>query len=216
MIEGVIFDLDGTLLDSMPFWQTVPEKYLSSIGIIPDENINSEIATFSIKECAQYFIKKYNLQLELEEVLCGINNIIEDFYLNEVQLKKGAKELIEYFAKNKIEMSVATSSMERLARAALKRLCNADFKAVVSSNDCKAGKETCSEVYEKALDALGVSKEKVWVFEDALFAIKTAKKAGFKVCAVKENLETSTDEIKKYADLYVEDLSVFLKETENV
>ena len=91
MISGIIFDLDGTLIDSLGFWEIVPEKYLKTIGIKADKDLARQIDSFSLKESAAFFIEKFKLKLSVSQVIDGINQTIEKFYKEEVQLKLGVK-----------------------------------------------------------------------------------------------------------------------------
>ena len=210
MISGIIFDLDGTLIDSLGFWDIVPEKYLQTVGIKADKDLARQIDSFSLKESAAFFIEKFKLKLSVSQVLDGINQTIEKFYKEEVQLKPGAKEFAVLLAEKHIKIAVATSSPAHLAEAAVKRLLPVEFDCIVSCNDCTQGKDESAEVYEKALAKMELSKENVWVFEDALFALETAKKAGFHVCAVEEAAyQHEAEKIKKVADYYVHSLIDF-------
>lgn len=209
MISGIIFDLDGTLLDSLCFWQTVPEKYLASLGIKADKDLFKQIETFSLRESAAFFIEKFGLALTIEQVLEGIDRTIEKFYKEEVQLKSGVKDFIALLCKNNIKMALATSTPAYLAEAALKRLGLSDFICIESCSGCIQGKDEGAEVYEKALEKLNLPKREVWVFEDSLFAIKTAKRAGFNVCAVEDPFQPDVVAIKAASDCYVSNIIDF-------
>ena len=210
MISGIIFDLDGTLIDSLGFWEIVPEKYLKTIGIKADKDLARQIDSFSLKESAAFFIEKFKLKLSVSQVIDGINQTIEKFYKEEVQLKPGVKEFAALLAEKHVKLAVATSSPAHLAEAALKRLLPVEFVCIESCNDCTQGKDESAEVYEKALARLNLPKEEVWVFEDALFALGTAKKAGFHVCAVEEAAyQHEAEKIKEIADYYVHNLMDF-------
>ena len=96
-IKAAIFDADGTLLDSMGQWNLVPYKYIKSLGVDADENIAEKLFTMTISEAAEYIIDEYDLLVTAEEAVEGMDEIIREFYQNEVELKEGAREILEYF-----------------------------------------------------------------------------------------------------------------------
>lgn len=79
MIEGAIFDLDGTLLDSMAVWDTAAENYLRSLGTEPEENLKETFKTFTLEQSARYLIKNYGVGLTVPQIVKGINSLIENF-----------------------------------------------------------------------------------------------------------------------------------------
>ena len=120
-IKAAIFDIDGTLLDSMPMWQDVCARYLISIGITPEPDLSKKVFSMTLKEGCKYTKEQYNLDISEDEIEDGIIKLIEHFYYYEVELKPGAKELImELNAKN-IPMVLATTGDEDLATHALLR-----------------------------------------------------------------------------------------------
>ena len=142
-------------------------------------------------------------------MLEGIDRTIEKFYKEEVQLKNSVAEFLCLLEKHHIKAAVATSSPAHIAEAALKRLCNFEFVCFESCNNCVQGKDESAEVYEKALVKLNLPKDEVWVFEDSLFAINTAKDAGFHVCAVADSYQPDVAAIKAAADCYVSNIIDF-------
>ena len=80
MLKGAIFDFDGTLFDSMFVWETAGEAYLSSLGIQPKENLKNSLKSMSLTQSAIYIAEKYNLKLDTQEIMEGINKTVENFY----------------------------------------------------------------------------------------------------------------------------------------
>jgi len=200
-ISGAIFDLDGTLLGSMPVWQTVGSRYLLSVGAVPEQGLDEKLRPLSLAQAGRYLTQAYRLDRTTEEVCAGVNGILRDAYVSSLPLKPGAREALLALKERGVRLCVATEADGALARAALSR-CGVltCFDALVTCSQAGAGKESPA-VYEKALEAMGTRKEKTLVFEDALHAVRTARRAGFPVAAVYE--ETARDqweEMKKIAD----------------
>lgn len=178
-IAGAIFDVDGTLLDSLSIWNTVGEDYLLSLGIQPEEHLAEKINDMSLSQAAIYFQTEYGVEKSVEEIIQGINDIVKNFYLKEVQLLPGVKEFLQLLSLQNVKMVAATVSDKVLIEKALLR-CGIDtyFSEILTCEEVGAGKDE-PLIYEKALEILGTSKVNTIVFEDALYAIETAQKAGF-------------------------------------
>ncbi|MBN7773102.1 HAD family hydrolase [Clostridium aminobutyricum] len=206
-IKGAIFDMDGTLLESMHIWETVGSDYLKNCGIEPAADLREQIKTLSLRDCAEYFYLQYGLDVPIEEIMSGINETIADFYAKEVWLKPGALQLLEKLAQRGVVMCIATATDRELVEAALKTTnIRHFFKEILTCTEVGAGKESPA-IFEKALTVMGVPKSETVVFEDALHAIQTAKKAGFKVIAVGDPFsEPDREEIIQIADYYYDTL----------
>lgn len=179
-IKGAIFDVDGTLLDSLSIWDTVGEDYLLSLGIQPEEGLAKKINDMSLSQAAVYFQTEYGVEKSVEEIIQGINDIVTDFYLEKVQLLPGVAEFLRYLSMQKVRMVVATVSDKSLIEKALTRCgIHTFFSEILTCEEVGAGKDT-PVIYEEALKVLGTSKEDTIVFEDAAYAIETAQRAGFK------------------------------------
>ena len=122
MIKGAIFDLDGTLLDSMSLWDTFGEDYLRSLGKEPHENLTEAFKTFTLEQSAEYYREHYGVTLSVEEIVRGVNRRIEGYYTNEVEIKHGADVFLKNLYDNGVKMCVATVTDRYLAEAALERL----------------------------------------------------------------------------------------------
>lgn len=113
MIKGAIFDVDGTLLDSMEIWEDVGVRYLNSIGIEAEPDLGTVLFTMSIQEGAAYVKEHYHLSQEPEEIVQGVLDIISNYYKKTALLKSGAKELLEKLDKHNIPMTVASSNIKK-------------------------------------------------------------------------------------------------------
>lgn len=197
----LIFDFDGTLVDSMWIWEELDLELLHSFGKEPDDYARKMIPTMNIKEASRFFAEYFQIPKTPEEICLMIEEKAEDFYQNRVQLKPHAREFLEMLKKQGKHMCIATSS----ARSYVESFVNANglggyFDFLIAAGDVTKGK-TEPEIYDKCLAQFGCEKGDAIVFEDALYAIETAKKAGYFVCAVEDDLETDKmEQIEKIAD----------------
>ena len=205
MIKGAIFDLDGTILDSMNVWDDLSDKYLLSIGITPPDGLNKIFETMSTSMSAKWIIDNLHVNKSVDEIIDGYNSLLSKFYKEEVKLKKEFMECFNYLKERNIPMIIATSSDREYALAALNlHGLENEFKYILTCNELKTDK-TKPDIYLKAAELLGEDPEDVLVFEDSYFCVKTAKKAGFKVCAVYEKCnEKYLEDTKNIADYYYE------------
>jgi hydroxymethylpyrimidine kinase/phosphomethylpyrimidine kinase len=209
MIKGAIFDLDGTLLDSMFIWDTIGEIYLRSLGIEPRENLAETFKTFTLEESAEYYRTHYGVTLSVEEIVDGVNGMIEGYYINEVELKNGVEVFIKKLHDDGVKMCVATVTDRYLVEAALERLeIKGYFSEIFTAAEVGYDKTT-PQIYRVALSHLGTEKSETVVFEDAYHALITAKKDGFPVAAVYDEHEKRQVEMRASADYYISDYKHF-------
>lgn len=207
MIAGAVFDVDGTLLDSMSIWDTVGADYLRSIGFEPKENLNEVFKNMSLDQAARYYQTEYGVTLSVEEITEGVNALLEDFYRHRAALKLGAGELVRELSRRGVKLCVATATDRYLVEAALER-CGvlSCFGRIFTCGEVGHGKNE-PHIFEAALRFLGTVREETLVFDDALYAVRTAKKAGFPVAAVYDSHEKGRDEVRALADVYLENLA---------
>lgn len=203
-VKAIIFDADGTLLDSMDIWTEIGTRFLLSKGINIKEELAREISTLSYEQAAEYYIKHFDNTATVEDIRNGVNALVRNFYFDEVVLKDGVKEFLSYLKSLGIKMCVATATDRFLIEAALKRNgILSYFEDVLTCEEVGAGKNE-PIIYEKALELLGTDKSDTLVFEDAHYAIVTAKKAGFKIVAIQDDAEKRHEEkIKALSDVYI-------------
>ena len=204
MIQGAIFDVDGTLLDSMPIWDTLANDYLRSLRIEPRENLAEVFKTFSLSQSAKYYQDVYGVTLSEEEIIAGLNQVMEDFYRFQAPLKPGVKEFLHSLQESGVKLCIATATDRPLIEAALER-CGvlSLFSRIFTCGEVGHSKNQ-PDIYRKAQEYLGTPKENTWVFEDAFHGANTAKKDGFPVAAVFDPSESQQAELKEVADIYME------------
>ncbi|WP_106450472.1 HAD family hydrolase [Trichococcus alkaliphilus] len=203
-LEAAIFDLDGTLLDSMPIWQGLGENYLLQKKLQPARGLQDALKKMSLPQAAQHFQAVYGLREAEETILSEITTLIADFYRYEVPLKAGVAEYLQKLQAQNVKMCIATATERHLAESALERLgIRKYFSTILTSSEVKAGKED-PLIYQRALEQLGAPSRKTVVFEDALHAIVTATAAGFRVVGVYDETSAQDRErIKALTEQYI-------------
>lgn len=207
-ITGAIFDLDGTLLDSMPMWEHVAEEYLIKQGIHPTEDLNKIFKTMSLQESALYYQEHYAINKSVEEIIRGVNDLIKEAYEKNIAPKDGVITLLSFLHSRGVKMCIATATDREIIEPALQRIeIKSYFNSILTCSEVGSSKEA-PKIYEEALHRLETKKESTIVFEDAYHAIQTAKRAGFIVAAVEDKAESKNIErIKTIADYYIKSLS---------
>ena len=214
-IKSVIFDLDGTLIDSMKIWYDIDRKFLTEMGVenIPD-GISELMKTMTIEKAADYFINTFSLKVSDEYIINRIRELVQIEYEQNIPLKPYAKELLEFLSEKNIPCGIATATYRSLAESVLKRCGIYDyFRFILNDTDYPKGKK-CPDIFFGAAERLGTNPCDTLVVEDSLHSIKTAVGAGFPTVAVyEETAFREADEIKKTADMYfgsLRDILVFL------
>lgn len=193
-----IFDLDGTLADSMGWWKGLPEEFLRNQGVeeLPD-SLLSQIKTMTVEESAALFIHTFGILGTASSVAKEINDLMDRHYREDILLKPGVKAYLDRLKKKGVRMCVASATSSELVQACLTRLGAADyFEAFLSCEDVGAGK-TRPDVYLEAARRMGAKPKDTAVYEDALHAAETAKQAGFYVVGVYDENSCQTAEEKK-------------------
>ena len=208
MIKFAIFDLDGTLLDSSKMWQTLGERYLELLGKTPENGLADKLSKTTLITAAQYLRERYDISYSADEIVRHLNRMIESYYTEEVKLKDGVPKLLAALRAQCVHMSVVTASDERLGSNALARLGAGDFFAGAVS--ClKYGSKTSPDVFLAAADLIYAIPEETIVFENSLYAVRTARKAGFATAAVVDVSENDQSGLKRDADFYAESMGDF-------
>lgn len=203
-IDAVIFDMDGTLLDSLPAWDHAAAKYLQTRGIELPEEIDEHIQHLSLIEGARYIKEQLNLPDSPEDLLENTLAVVRRQYLTDILPKPGAEKLLQTLYAQGIKIGVATASDTALAKAAFERLNLMQYiDFIIACDDVGQGKHA-PLIYETALARLGTSKKRTLVVEDALYAVETAKKAGFPTAGVYDPFHPAeqTAQVKNTADYF--------------
>lgn len=203
-IKGAIFDLDGTLVDSMWVWSKIDIDYLESKGHALPENLNSEICHLSFTQTANYFKERFSLSDSIDTILKDWNNMAYNHYSENVKLKDGVKEFLDKLKQNNIKIALATSNSVPLLEACLKNNGIYDYFDSITTTDEVSNGKNCPDVYLLAAKKLNINPKNCIVFEDILPAIKGAKAADMTVIAVSDKHSLNDlDEIINHSDKYI-------------
>ena len=211
MFKGAIFDVDGTILDTMTVWQEVTTKFLTERNL---PVIAEEMAAYKemiIDESMTFIREKYGLSESVQELKDEFNRLVSNAYFFEVNPKPGIKEYMEKLKSEGVKIAIATSGYKDLAEAALKRLGMADMIDAYALS-CEVGvKKSNPDVYLLAAKRIDVAPKDCMVFEDILIGIQGAKKGGMKTTAIYDDLNAEdTEKLKKEADRYIKDWTELL------
>ncbi len=204
-IDAVIFDLDGSLVDSMWLWKEIDIEYLGKFGIPLPENLQEQIEGMSFSETAEYFKEHFELPDSIQQIKDDWNAMAWDKYSHEVPLKEGVDEFLAHCREKKIRLGIATSNSRELVEnvAAVHGLENY-FSCIMTGCDVAKGKPA-PDIYLAVAKELQVEPERCLVFEDIIPGIQAGKAAGMKVCAVEDAYSIAIkDEKAAMADYYIE------------
>ena len=207
MNKGAIFDVDGTLLDSMPIWDDASERFLTGLGVKAEPGLSDIMFRMSLDEGAAYLKSAYGLDLSEQEIKDGILGVIRDFYFYQAQLKPGAGEFLAQMKAREIPMYIATSSNREHIRAAFERLGVYNyFDGLITCEEAGAGKSD-PRIFLLAADRMGLEPADIFVFEDVIHAIRTANSAGFVTVGVYDAASSSDNTaIREESGLYLHSL----------
>lgn len=203
-LQSAIFDMDGTLLDSMTMWQELGVSLLGRFGVEADAELQERLKPMTLRQGAAYCRETYHLEPTVEELVALLEQRVDHFYHNEVQAKPGVARFLSLLKMEGVWMYVATATDRHLAEAALRHAgIDGFFRGLVTSAEVGSGKDN-PEIFERAMRRLRSNKKDTVVFEDSLHAIRTAKAAGFRVAGVYDaSSEAQQEEIRSLADYYI-------------
>lgn len=180
---AAIFDLDGTLTDSMYVWDRLPEELVRQFGAVPAPGLSHTLRAMSSPQAAEYLIRTYHLSATPQQLMEAMETLADREYRDRVPLKPGVRTLLEHLNRLGIPCAVATASQVHQARQALERLGVWSFFSFALSAT-QYGPKTRPDLYLEAARRLAAAPERTLVFEDALHAAQTAAQAGFPVVGV--------------------------------
>lgn len=202
--SGAIFDMDGTLLDSMGVWRGITARFLERRGISLSDEMTEKFRDMTLEESLPLIVDIFKLSDSVEKVFDEFNELASEEYMNHILFKPYAKKYLEKLRENGIKIAIATSGYDALCRGALKRLGALDYiDAIALSSEVGVNKSN-PDVYLLAARRLGIPPGECMVYEDILLGIQGAKKAGMMTTAVSDpSNDGEWDALKRTADTYI-------------
>ena len=207
MAKTIIFDMDGTLVDSLMFWDVLwkyfGERFGRGSSFRPDAQVERAVRTVPLKEAMDIVHTGCRIGESGDELFHAANELIEQFYSCEVQLKPGVLKVLQEFKEAGIPMCLASATEHDMIRIALAHCGITDyFSEIFSCASSGRGKEH-PDVYLEALGYLGTDAESTWVFEDSYVALKTAREIGLPTVGIYDIYNANQDAVKECSVLYI-------------
>lgn len=206
-ITGAIFDFDGTLFDSMHVWKGIRYKFFDIIGVKLTKEDEEIFKGLFLRDTITLAKERFNLEESYEELLNKLFMYIRERYLLETEPKNDIIEFLDKLKEKGVKMGIATATGEIALQAVLEKYGMSHYFSAIYSTYTVGASKTEPKVYDVVLNELGTEKSTTWVFEDALYAAKTAKANGYNVVGIYDKSEPNQDELKKLVDTYIHSYS---------
>ena len=206
-IQGAIFDMDGTILDSLMFWdylwQRIGEKYMNNANFKPCEEVDKNVRTMIYTDAMKYFKDFYKSPVATDDFIRFTSSGITNFYKDIAKVKAGAMPLLAFLKSQNIKLCLASATAMPEIRFALE--CHGllkYFDIVLSCADIGVGKDR-PDIYLKAMQLMDLPQNEICVFEDSYVALETAKKVGFHTVGVFDRHNFDQERLKNASDIYL-------------
>ena len=206
-ITGAIFDFDGTLFDSMHVWKGIRYKYIEYMGLKLTEEDEEALKGMYLTDSLLYARKRFGLTQSNKELLAGFFEYIKGRYMVEAEPKNDIIDFLEKLKAKGVKMGIATATGEPALEAVMEKYGMLGYFSAIYSTYTVGASKTEPKVYDVVLEKLGTDKETTWVFEDALYAARTAKTNGYNLVGIYDPSEPETEELKRIADIYINNYS---------
>lgn len=178
-LQGVIFDLDGTLLDSTGMWRQVDGRLMAHYGKEVPLDLSETVQRMSIEEFSQFFVEEFDLPVTPEQIAQQVADMVAEEYREKLQLKPHVPEILDWLDQQDIPYGVATATYGELAEAALRRLHVWERLRFLLTEQNAGAPKTQPRIFQLAAQKLHLGRRQIAVVEDSLHALEGAKNGGF-------------------------------------
>ena len=205
MIKGAIFDVDGTLINSMPAWETVGSTYVKEHGLTPAEDLDKRVKECCLRDVSVIMQNEYGIDKGLDQIETELSKMVEYKYYNTIPLKPGVEALLKGLQKRGVKMCLASASRyDHIERALTRCGVMKYFSKIFSCIDVGSSKRE-HEIYKLAMEHLGTEPENTYMFDDALYVAQTAGSLGIHCVGMYDEYMFHQDELRNSTEYYVED-----------
>lgn len=183
-MKAIIFDLDGTLVDSMGYWRSVSRDFMKTKGIDIEDEVQHKMTTMNLDASLRYLKDYYNLEESFEELMRDFSRTVEDFYRNKVETKEGCLEILEYFKDQGMKVVIGTSTAAHFANIVIEKYGIDKFIDGLYTADSVGHLKAEEKFYTSIAEELGERSEDVFLVDDSYLALRTGKKAGLEVIGI--------------------------------
>lgn len=202
-ITGAIFDFDGTLFDSMQIWRGIRERYFAHHGLVLTAEDDAAFAGLHLQETLALANEKFNLGMTSQELFNDFFGFIEQCYMAQATPKNDIIEFLEKLKSKGVRMGIATATSEGALRPLLEKYGMLGYFSEILSVYTVGASKNQPKVYDAVRESLGTAKETTWIFEDALYAAKTAKANGYNLVGIFDPTEPDAEGLKSISDVYI-------------
>lgn len=205
-MEGAIFDLDGTLIDSLYVWDILAYNYLRSLGYSPARDLVRDFQHMNLEESSDYMIEKFKIPMSRSDFIRGMEELLAYYYSQVFKEKRGAVAYVKKLYNQGVKLCIATSSQKNLALMVLERLgilhC---FDFIQTESDCLLSKRE-EDFFKLALERLGTDLKRTWIYEDSYYSMICGKALGCKIVGIRDEYQLEDwDKIEDLVDIFVDD-----------
>ncbi len=202
-ITGAIFDFDGTLFDSMPVWKGLKFEFFKGLGLSLTEQDKKDFSGLFIMDAFPLAIRRFKLKESIEELYSMFWELLTEKYLVNALPKNDIIPFLEKLKNMGVKMGIATATDEIAIIPLLKKFNMLHYFSAIYSIYTVGATKSEPKIYDVVCKELGVDKNSTWVFEDALYAAKTAKQNGYKVVGIFDPSESAQQELKDTVDIFI-------------